>query len=149
MSILQSVSNNVLGLFNEEPEVARCLVFGETALGFAVPDPASGSSDRHLQFDAPGVADGCVPIVLFQSTPDGEASFSVRLNSTPHLVQLSVDGGGPHSWHKLAPAGSLRPTQNELVFAVSDGRVTFSDVAILYTSNQLTIRKRRPVVATE
>jgi hypothetical protein len=149
MSIVQSLTSNVLGLFYEEAQVARLLTFAESVGGFVVPD-AGAVSDRHLQFDAPGVLDGSLPVVFFQATADGgRASFSVRLNSGPHLAEATIENDGTHPWNKLARAGSLMPEHNELVFAVSEGSVTFSDVFILYTSNQLTVQKQRTVVATQ
>jgi hypothetical protein len=149
-SILQSVGSNVLGLFNEEAQLARCVTFAESVHGLNVPDSA-GSSDHHLQFDAPGVLEGSLPLVLFQTVADADkVSFSVRLNAAPHLVQATLEGDrSPRCWHKLAPADSLMSEHNELVFAVTDGKVTFSDVVIVYTSNQLTVRKQRTVVATQ
>jgi hypothetical protein len=149
MSVLQSISDNVLGLFYEEVQVLRCLTFPESR-GVTVPDPTSGSSDRHIRFDAPGVLDRSVAVVCFQSTSDAPgASFSVRLNSTPHLIEGSIESRDPHSWQKLAVSGALMREHNELVFAVNEGSVTFSDVFILYTSNQLTVKKRRTIVATQ
>ena len=150
MSILQSVTSNVLGLFYEEAQVARLLTFAESVGGFVVPD-AAGISDRHIQFDAPGVLDGSLPVVFFQTTADADkASFSVRLNSGPHLVEATIENDrSPHSWNKLARAGSLMPEHNELVFGVNEGAVTFSDVFIVYTSSQLTVKKQRTVVATQ
>ncbi len=151
MSLLQSLTNNVLALFYEEPDVARCLTFHESAGGgFTIPDPGSGVSDRHIQFDAPGVLKGSLPAVFFQTTVDSDmASFSVRLNAPEHLIIGTFENADPHSWHKLARADTLRAIGNELVFAVSEGTVTFTDVFIVYTSNQLTVRKRRTVVATQ
>jgi hypothetical protein len=146
-SVVRSLTENVLSLFYEEADVARWITFAGT---FTVPDPTSGLSDRHFRFDAPGVLPESLPAVFFQtasSTP--EPSFSVRLNSTPHLVATTLASGDPHSWHKLGTAGSLMPQGNELVFAVEQGTVTFSDVFVLYTSNQLTVRKRRQIVATQ
>jgi hypothetical protein len=151
MSILQSVTSNVLGLFYEEAQVARCLTFAESVGGFIIPGPAPGSSDRHLQFEAPGVLEGSLPVVCFQTVSDADkASFSVRLNSGPHLVEATFENDrDPHSWMKLAQAGALMPEHNELVFAVNEGKVTFTDVFILYTSSQLTVKKRRTIVATQ
>lgn len=150
MSILQSVTSNVLGLFYEEVQVARVLTFAESVGGFVVPD-AAGVSDRHIQFDAPSVLEGSLPVVFFQATAGSDkASFSIRLNAGPHLVEATIENDrSPQSFNKLARADSLLPDHNELVFAVSEGSVTFSDVFILYTSNQLTVRKQRTVVATQ
>jgi hypothetical protein len=151
VSLLQSLTNNVLALFYEEPDVTRTLFFPESvAGGFTVPDPASKIGDRHIQFEAPGLLEGSLAAVFFQTTVRTEtASFSVRLNTGEHLVLGTFASGDPHSWHKLARAGTLRSVANELVFAVSEGEVSFSDVFIVYTSNQLTVRKRRNIVATQ
>lgn len=152
MSVLQSLSSTVLGLFYEEVDVARCLTFSESiGAGFTIPDTTTQINDRHIQFDAPGVLDGSVPVVFFQTVADASpASFSVRLNTTPHLAIATIENdNSPDSWHKLARPGALRPDHNELVLAVNEGSVTFSDVCIVYTSSQLTVRKRRTIVATQ
>jgi hypothetical protein len=42
---------------------------------------------------------------------------------------------------RVVDGPTLRPQNNELVFGVSgDGAVTFGDVVILYTSNELTVK---------
>jgi hypothetical protein len=138
----------VLGLFSEEVDVARILTFAESTVGFTVPD-ASQSSDRHIQFDAPGAADGSVPVVFFQTIQSAGASFSVRLNVGAHLLEATLENTDPHTWVKLGRPGSLMPQHNELVFGVNEGVVTFTDVFILYTANQVTEKKRRVVVATQ
>lgn len=150
MSIVQSLTSNVLGLFYEEAQVARLLTFAESVGGFVVPD-AAGVGDRHLQFDAPGLLEGSLPVVFFQGTADTDkASFTLRLNSGPHLVEATIENDrSTRSWNKLARADSLMPDHNELAFAVGEGSVTFSDVFILYTSNQLTVKKQRAVVSTQ
>lgn len=49
---------------------------------------------------------------------------------------------------KFIPPGALKTELNELVLGVSgDGRVTFADVFILYTSNELTVRRPLDVFA--
>lgn len=132
--------------FFEEPEVARYIpVFG-TAGGFVLPDPAAGISDRHIQqIHAPGLLNGSFPVILFRTRHTGRPRFSVRLNATP-LTQLTFETDQPiHSFHEIIPAGALKPQDNELTFNVSgNGTVTFGDVVILYTSNELTVK--RPVI---
>ena len=60
---------------------------------------------------------------------------------------------GPHAWHRVISVGTLKPQNNELIFAVAgsehpaDNTVRFFDVVIFYTSTQLTVRKRRDIVA--
>jgi hypothetical protein len=73
----------------------------------------------------------------------------VRLNATP-LTQYTFVAADPpeRSWHEIIPAGALKLQDNELTFSVSgQGTVIFGDVVILYTSNELTVRK--PLVFTQ
>lgn len=132
---------DVFGFFFEEPEVARLVTVAESAGGFTIPDPAL-SSDRHVQgIQAPGLLNGSLPVIFFRTTHTKSASFSVRLNVT-HVTQQTLSDAGPHSWHEIIPAGTLKPEDNELTFAVTgDGAVTFSDVVIIYKSNKLTVRR--------
>jgi hypothetical protein len=114
----------------------------DTAGGFTVPDPASQLNDRHIQqIHAPGLLGGSLPVILFRTTHTGRPRFSVRLNSTT-LTQHTFTGDGPDTWHEIVPGGALKPQDNELTFGVSgQGTVTFSDVVILYKSNELTVKK--------
>ncbi len=64
----------------------------------------------------------------------------MRLNST-RLTVHTLSDGGPHSWHEIIPPGALKSNANELTLNMSNGgTVTFSDIVILYASNQLTSR---------
>jgi hypothetical protein len=60
--------------------------------------------------------------------------------------------GRARSWHEIIPArvpsgSTLRAQNNELIFGVSgDGAVTFGDVVILYTSNELIVEFKIPIV---
>lgn len=146
---------NVISLFFEETDVARYTVLAQSAGGFQIPD-AEGFSDHHFQdIEAPGIADGSSPVIFYRTTHVGSPLMSVRLNQTPLTVHRFADNDtAPRSWHEIIPVGALQPTHNELTFAASSddptkNSVTFSDVFILYTSTQLTVRKRRVVVATE
>jgi hypothetical protein len=64
------------------------------------------------------------------------------------LTQFTFTDHDPpeRAWHEIIPARvadgpTLRAQNNELVFGVSgNGAVTFGDVAILYTSNELTVK---------
>ena len=150
MSILRALATNVFPLFREETEVARYLAIPHSVEGIVIPGPPPGLSDRHLQFDAPGVIAGSNAVVMFQTTPhDAEVTFSVRLNNTPHLVTATVSDGRRESWHEVAQRDALKPEKNELVLAVSKGSMTFSDVVILYRSNRLTEKTPINVVAID
>jgi hypothetical protein len=154
MPILRPLIDNVLSLFYEEANVARYIVLAESAGGFTIPDPDSDLplSDRHiLDIEAPGLLNGSRPVIFFRTTHTGTPSMSVRLNTTRLTLHTFADSdSAPRSWHEIILAGALKPQDNELTFAVGDdGNITFSDVLILYTSNQLTVKKPRVVVATQ
>lgn len=150
MSILRSVFNGIDvlgGLFFEEPEVARFLTIPESAGGFTIPDPTFPINDRHIPgIHAPGLIPGSRSVIFFRTRNTGTPAFAVRLNSTP-LTQHSFNDAGPKSWHEIVPPGALKPQDNELtLFVQGEGAVNFSDIVILYTSNQLTVR--RPIVVS-
>jgi hypothetical protein len=130
------------GLFFEVPEVARFVAVAESAGGFTVPDPGSGISDRHIQqIHAPGLIPDSLAVIFFRTKHTGKPRFSVRLNSTP-LTQQTLAESGPNSWHEIIPSRALKPQDNELTFAANgDGTVTFSDVVVFYTANELTVKK--------
>jgi hypothetical protein len=137
----------------EQTRVARYVALAETAGGFTVPDPASGISDRHFQpIEFPGLIESASAI-FFRTRHTGRPSFSVRINEASLTRYTFIDADPPErSWHEIIPArvpvgSTLRVQNNELIFAVSgDGAVTFGDVVILYTSNELTVKI--PIVIT-
>lgn len=149
MSTIHATTGPQGGLFFDEPEVARYIALPRTADGFQLPD-ASGINDRHFQeIHAPGLLSGSVPVIFFRTRHTGKPHISVRLNSTP-LTQYTFVGDDPpeRSWHEIIPAGALKPRDNELTFNISgSGTVIFGDVVILYTSNELTVKK--PVVVSQ
>lgn len=150
MSIIQLETGPLGDFLFEEPEVARYIAVPGTAGGFEVPDPTSGISDRHLQqIHAPGLLSGSSPVIFFRTRHTNMPRLSVRLNATP-LTQYTFVGQDPpeRSWHEIIPVGALKRQDNELTFAVSGpGTVIFGDVVILYTSNELTVKK--PLVFTQ
>ena len=84
-------------------------------------------------------------MIFFGARPEtAGARFSVRLTSSPeHLMIHTFTDRDPHSWHQIIRPNLVKELDNELIFAAYDGaRVTFSDVAILYTSDRLTIQQR-------
>lgn len=150
MSTIHARTGPAGELFIEEPEVARYLAIGGTGGGFQLPDPASGSSDRHIQqLHAPGLLTSRAPLIFFRTRHTGRPRFSVRLNAT-HLTQYTFVATDPpeRTWHEIIPTGALKVQDNELIFNVSgDGAVIFGDVVIMYTSNELTVKK--PLVLTQ
>jgi hypothetical protein len=152
LSVLQSVSDSVLGLFYEETDVARFVTDTESVGGgYTIPDPGTGLSDHSFFFDAPGVLDGSVAAVFFETAPAaGTALFTARLSGTPvHLIETTFENADVHSWHELSEPGILRSQGNELIFGVTEGKVTVSNVFVLYTSTQLTVKKPRQIVAAK
>lgn len=143
MSTINARTGPFGGLFFEEPEVARYIAVAGTAGGFQLPDP-SGISDRHIQqIQAPGVVSGLASVIFYRTRHNERPRFSVRLNATS-LTQYTFVAADPpeRSWHEIIPAGALKAQDNELIFNVSGGgRVIFGDVVIMYTSNELTVRK--------
>jgi hypothetical protein len=149
MKLLTSVVGSVrraLGRWFPLPddgiEIARYVVLAESTFGFTVPDPSATVplSDRHFRgIDAPGVLSGSRPVIYYRTSHTGNPSFSVRLNGT-RLTQNTFAHGGQHSWHEIIPSHVLKAEGNELTFSV-DGQawVRFSDVVILYTSNQVSV----------
>jgi hypothetical protein len=140
-------------LFLEQTRVARYLALAETAGGFTVPDPATGISDRHFQpIGFPGLVEGAA-VIFFRTRHTGRPTFTVRINQAS-LTRYTFTDADPaeRSWHEIIPArvpdgSTLWAQNNELIFGVnSEGSVTFGDVVILYTSNELTVTI--PIVIT-
>jgi hypothetical protein len=131
----------------EQTEIARYVALAETAGGFTIPDPASGISDRHIQgIEFPGVIESA-SVIFFRTRHTGKPRFSVRINSASLTQYTFTDDDPPErSWHEIIPArtpvgSTLKAQNNELIFGASgDGAVTFGDVVILYTSNELTVK---------
>ena len=148
MSIIHARTGPLGALFFDEPQVARLIPLIGTAGGFPLPD-ASGQSDRHIaQIHAPGVLSGSAAVIFFRTRHTKLPRISVRLNSTSLTKYTFVAADPPErSWHEIIPADVLKLQDNELTFNVSDGAVIFGDVVIMYTSNELTVRK--PLVFTQ
>jgi len=131
----------------EQTRVARYLALAETAGGFTVPDPKSKISDRHFQpLEFPGLIENA-SVIFYRTRHTGRPSFSVRINQASLTRFTFTDADPPErSWHEIIPArgpggSTLSAQNNELIFAVSgNGAVTFGDVVILYTSNELTVK---------
>lgn len=126
----------------EEPEVARFLVVPGSDAGFLLPggDPPIG--DRHIQgLRAPGVVPGMPAVLFFRTQYIAGTTFTVRLNASFEF-QFRAEIAGAQSWHEIIGPGVLRDQGNELVLVVGPGgQVIFSEIAILYTSNKLTVTK--------
>ena len=151
MSIIQKVDIEIQPVlsFVEQPEEARYVTVAGSAGGFTIPD-SSGIDDLHIKsIHAPGLKNGSLPVMFFRTKHTSRPTFSVRLNSTP-LTQHTFTDDGPHSWHEIIPSDAIKPKDNELtLFVRGDGNVTFSDIVILYFSNELTVKFERPQVVSQ
>src|SRR5437879_4775523 len=89
----------------EQTRVARYVALAETAGGFTVPDPASGSSDRHFQpIEFPGVID-IASVIFYRTRHTGRPTFSVRINEASLTRYTFTDSDPPErSWHEIIPA---------------------------------------------
>jgi hypothetical protein len=133
----------------EETKVTRYVALADTAGGFTIPSPAFPLSDRHIHpIELPGVI-ASAAVIFFRTRHTGTPRFSVRINQAPLTQYTFVDRDPPErAWHEIIPAHvasgpTLREQNNELTFGVSgNGAVTFGDVVILYTSNELTVKVR-------
>ena len=126
----------------EEPEVARFLVVPGSDAGFLLPGGNPPIGDRHIQgLHAPGVVPGMPAVLFFRTQYVAGTTFTVRLNASSEF-QFRADEARAQSWHEIIAPGVLRAQDNELVLAVGPGgQVIFSEIAILYTSNKLTVTK--------
>lgn len=128
----------------EEPNVARFLVVPGSDGGFLIPSGELPLSDRHIRdLDAPGVVPGLPAVLFFRTQYTKGARFSVRLNASFEF-QFQAPEAGAQSWHELISPGVLREEDNELTLFVApdeSGQVIFSEIAILYTSNKLTVTR--------
>lgn len=131
----------------EEPSVARYLIVPGSDAGIVIPSEENPLSDRHiLGLHAPGVVRSMPAVLLFRTEYSRNARFSVRINASSEF-SFRADRHGAQSWHELISPGVLREEDNEMVLFVAaddDAWVIFSEIAILYTSNKLTVT--RPMV---
>jgi hypothetical protein len=123
----------------EEPNVARLLVVPDSDAGFLVPD---GASDRHIFLEAPGLVPGLPAVLYFRTKSTAGSRFGVQINNATEF-HFVPPADGAQSWHEVVSPHVLRQGENELVLFVTDAqaRVVFSDIAILYTSNKLTVTR--------
>jgi hypothetical protein len=147
---MSTITGTTQALVLEQTSVTRYVALADTAGGFALPDPSSGSSDRHfLGIAFPGVT--AVPAVIyFRTRHTGKPRFSVRINEAS-LTRFTFTEADPpeRCWHEIIPATlpdgpTLKAQDNELIFGIgtesqSDSLV-IGDVVIFYTSHELTIK---------
>lgn len=131
----------------EEPNVARFLVVPGSDAGFLVSNNAPSLGTITIRnLDAPGLVPGLPAVLYFRTEYTKGARFQVRLNASPEF-RFRADEAAAKSWHELIGPGVLREENNEITLFVApedDGQVIFSEIAILYTSNRLTVT--RPIV---
>jgi hypothetical protein len=142
---------NILG--SRVTRVARVVAIPESVDGFTV--GGAGSSDRHFQdVHLSGLVPNSNVTIFFRVRPLNEdATFQVRLNQTiaAHFT-YDEPSNTPSHWHKVLPPRALEAERNELVFSASGPRapgVEFSDVVLLYQSDETTVKMAEPVVLDE
>ena len=148
MSIVHAQTGPLGELFFEEPEVARFIPLPGRPVVSSSRTRRDKPTGTFSRFRHPASSAVRRPVIFFRTRHTKLPRISVRLNSTP-LTQFTFTVADPpeRSWHEIIPAGALKLQGNELVFSVSgQGTVIFGDVVILYTSNELTVRK--PLVLT-
>jgi hypothetical protein len=146
VGLIGSIRQNVFPLFYEVTRVSRYVVLADSVGGVTAPSNAPGviGSEWAPRFDAPGIVSKEHAVIFFGAKADNQgARFSVRLTrSSEHLMMYTFTDSNLHSWHQIIRPDVLTPLDNELIFAAYEGAtVTFSDVVILYTSDELTIKK--------
>lgn len=132
----------------EEPSVARFLVVPGSDAGFLITQQAPFFGNLSLEnLDAPGLVAGMPAVLFFRTQYTKGARFQVRLNQAQFEFRFHATEAASKSWHELISPGVLRQDNNQLFLFVApddDGQVIFSEIAILYTSNKLTVS--RPIV---
>ena len=152
MAAIKGITTSHTVVF-EETRVMRYAALPETIYGFTLPDPALGVPNiRSIAFETPGVIE--IPsILLFRTRHTGKPSFRLDINRAI-LTRYTFNDDDPpeRSWHEIIPAyvhgndkepggPTLRSQENYVIFVTSgDGTVTFGDVAILYTSNEVSLK---------
>jgi hypothetical protein len=119
------------------PTVADYVVL--TDAPFTLP-PQIPPSDKHLQFDAPGVSRSSQAILAYRVDPSigsGTVTLRMRLNNVPYEQVFNT--APQRSWHEVFPAGTLRETGNELVVSVPStsggGTIAVSDIVVHFQVN--------------
>ncbi len=132
----------------EEPSVARFLAVPGSDAGFLITKAAPFFGNLSIEnLDAPGLVPGLPAMLFFRTEYTRGARFQVRLNTAPFEFRFHAREAAAKSWHELISPGVLRAENNQLFLFVApedDGQVIFSEIAILYTSNKLTVA--RPIV---
>lgn len=133
----------------EEPNVARFLVVPGSDAGFLISHKQGALGTRTIDnLDAPGVIPGLPAVLYFRTEYTNGARFHVRVNSSIEF-EFRASEHAAKSWHELIKPGVLREQNNSITLFVApdeglDEQVIFSEIAILYTSNKLTVT--RPIV---
>jgi parallel beta-helix repeat protein len=113
------------------PNVAAIQTFQDSNL--EIPDPTTGVTDRHFQFDLPDY----VPresLLMFRLRALEDSIFQFRIQGTDTLVH-NLKADATRTFHENYPGGALKEAGNELILSVGAGRVAVSDILILYQVN--------------
>lgn len=134
-----SVINTSIAGF-EEPEVTRLYTPPGSSEGFSYPRADGITAISIESIHAPGLVQDRPVMFFFRARYKKGAQFSMRLNSRS-LFHTEVTEDGENCWQLVVPGGVLKLEHNTITHASSRGEVILSDVAILYTSNHLTITR--------
>jgi hypothetical protein len=129
--------------------VARVVTIRESVNPFTV--GGSELSDRHFRFGLPGLVPNSDATVFFRVRPlMSDSRIQVRIRQTI-VARFTYDqpSNAPFHWHKVVPPGAFDAERNELIFSVAaNGAAEFSDVLILYQSDETTVKAPEELLAS-
>ena len=99
--------------------------------GITLPDPNSGSSDRHLQdIQTPGALANSA-VLFFRVQHSGDFALTVRVNDRHVLRGHALVDPSP-SFFRFAIKGTLKATNEIVLSGTGRNSVTIRDVFIMY-----------------
>jgi hypothetical protein len=104
---------------------------------FTLPDPTTGSSDRHFPITPPAANTRSPAIVAFRVNPNDNPTLQVRLNNAT-VVRQTFDTEPQRSWHAVVPANTFLATGNEVVVSLaagSPGSVQVADLVLFFQAD--------------
>ena len=117
----------------------RHIVISESLAGITLPDPASGSSDHHLEYiDDPGVIPGTA-VLFLRVQHSGSFALTVRVNQHHVLQGHQLVGISPAFFRFCIP--NLKADNNVIVLSgTGTHSVTIRDVFIMYGARSVPLQ---------